>query len=121
MKCTHTKLDGTQCGANAMKESEFCFSHNPKVQKEKELAVTKGGRAPKPRKDAESLPSMPLRTADDIAALIQDTINRVRTEPMTHQKANCIGYLAGIALKAFEVGRLDEQVQLIQNVLGLRK
>ncbi len=102
-----------------MHDSEFCFSHNPETAAEKELAVLQGGLAPKVRKEPELLKPIPLRTTEDVVFLIQDTINRVRTEPMTHQKANSVGYLAGIALKAFETGRLEEQLKLIQNALNL--
>ncbi len=104
-----------------MHDSDFCFSHNPETVAEKELAVLQGGLAPKVRKEPELLEPIHLRTAEDIVLLIQDTINRVRTEPMTHQKANSVGYLAGIALKGFELGRIEEQLNLIQSVLKLRK
>ena len=40
---------------------------------------------------------------------------------MTHQKANCIGYLANIALKAFEVGELDEKMDLVNSVILERR
>jgi hypothetical protein len=104
-----------------MHNSEFCFSHNPETVVEKGLAVLEGGRAPKVRKEPVILEPIPLQTIEDITSLIQDTINRVRTEPMTHQKANSIGYLAGIALKGFELSRIEEQLRLIQSVLKTRK
>ncbi len=121
MKCQHIKPDGTQCGANAMADAEFCFSHNPETQEGKAAAVLKGGQAIKPRKEDVPLEPLSVKSTQDILALIQDTINRVRTEPMTHQKANCIGYLANIALKALEVGELDEKLELINTLILERK
>lgn len=44
MKC-HQKIDGKQCGANAMRDSQFCYHHNPKInQDEKHRAQVKGGQ-----------------------------------------------------------------------------
>jgi hypothetical protein len=120
MKCTHIKPDGTKCSANAMTESEFCFSHNPDSQEDKELAVLKGGLAPK-KKEEQALEPLPVNTPNEVLALIQDTINRVRSSPMTHQKANCIGYLASIALKTMEVGELGEKIELINSLILERK
>lgn len=121
MKCQFTKPDGTQCKANAMSQSSYCFSHNPDTQAEKELAVLKGGLAPKPRKDAEPLEPVELKTTEDIVGLLADTINRIRVEPLSHQRANAIGYLCGVLLKAIEVGRLDDQLKLVQSILDQRK
>jgi hypothetical protein len=119
MQCTYIKADGTQCNAQAMTQSEFCFSHDPETQEDKELAVRKGGLAPKGKE--EPLPPMPITNPTEILALIHDTINRVRTSPMTHHKANCIGYLASIALKTMEVGELDEKLELINSLILERK
>lgn len=121
MKCQFIKPDTTQCKANAMIGAEFCFTHNPDVQDEKEMAVIKGGLALKPRKDAELMPHISIKNVDDVMALIEDTLNRVRTEPMTHQKANCIGYLANIAIKALEVGELDDKLDLVNSIILERK
>lgn len=114
MKCKLTKQNGTQCNANAMIGVEYCFSHNPNTKDKKKKAVIKGGLALKPRKDAKQLEPLPLKSVADIQELIEDTINRVRTEPMTHQKANCIGYLANIALKTLEVGELEERLASVE-------
>jgi len=90
-----------------MEGSEFCFSHNPKTQEDKKKAVLKGGLSPKPRKEAKSLEPLSIRSIEDILMIIEDTINRVRTEPITHQKANCIGYLANVALRIFQQGDFE--------------
>jgi len=43
MQCTYIKTDNSQCQAHAMKESQFCFTHNPNTQEERRLAVIRGG------------------------------------------------------------------------------
>ncbi len=43
MKCKSVKTDETECNANCVRGSDYCFSHNPDYSNEKQLAVTKGG------------------------------------------------------------------------------
>jgi hypothetical protein len=119
MQCIHIKQDGEQCNAHAIAESKFCFSHDPDTKEEKELAVLKGGLAPKGK--TEPLEPLPINNPQEVLSLLQDTINRIRTAPMTHQKANSIGYLASIALKTMEVGELDEKIELINSLIIERK
>jgi len=121
MKCQFIKPNGEQCEANAMEGVNYCFTHNPETQAEKEQAVLKGGLAPKPRKEAKPLAPISVRSTKDILALLEDTINRVRTEPITHQKANCIGYLANISIKALEVDELDEKLEFVRGLISERK
>lgn len=100
---------------------KYCFTHNPETKTKKELAILRGGIAPKPRKEEKPLPPISVRSIEDVLVLIEDTINRVRTEPITHQKANCIGYLANISLKALEVGEIDEKLELVNSLILGRK
>jgi len=47
MKCVYKKTNGDRCGANSMKDSKFCFVHNPKTREEHSLAVIKRGKLSK--------------------------------------------------------------------------
>lgn len=102
-----------------MAGNDYCFTHNPEVQGDKKLAVLKGGLALK--KNERQLEPVKVRTIEDVLTLVEDTINRIRTEPMTHQKANSIGFLANIALKVLEVGELDDKLELINSLILQRK
>jgi hypothetical protein len=102
MKCTYTKLDGNDCRAESMVGAGLCFSHNPESRKQKKLAATRGGLAPKTNYIAKQLKPIKVTDAEDLKHLINDSINRVRTEPFTHHKANSVGYLSNILLKIFQ-------------------
>jgi hypothetical protein len=119
MQCQFIKEDGSQCGAMAMKEATFCFSHNPDTQEEKQLAVQKGGFASK-KTDMNLIP-VDIKTPQQVAALLEDTINRVRNGEIPPNIANTIGYLAGHMLKALEVSEMDQRVEMIESVLFQRK
>jgi len=119
MQCTYLKQDGSQCGANAMKESQFCFSHNPDTQKEKHLATVKGGE--NSRAVELSLPPMSLQEPKEVVSLLGDTINGVRSGGIPPNIANTVGYLAGHLIKAMEVANLAGRLEMVESVLIERK
>ena len=67
--------------------------------------------------------SFRLKTAQDALALIEEQVNAVReeSEAGTLEKARCIGYLAGIALKAVEAADLSARLEAVEQVLRRRK
>lgn len=117
-KCTHTKGDGTQCGAYAMTGAEFCYLHNPAIPDEKKRqAQTRGGEGRALMTIAEPLPLMRLETPSDAIMLIADTINRVRAGELDVRIANCIGVLSGHLIKAFETAQLKDKVEMIDRIV----
>jgi hypothetical protein len=115
MKCCYIKSNKEQCSANAMTGSKFCFSHNPDTKKEKLVAVIKGGKAPK--KNHSSLPPIPLNQPKDVVGLLTTTINEVREGSIELRIANCIGYLSGHLIKAFEITDLEDRISKIEKTL----
>ena len=119
MNCKYIKADGEQCRANAMKNSDYCFAHNPDTQTERHLAVVKGGL--NSRRVALYLEPLSIRTPQEIGLLLEDTINRVRGGEIPSNIANSIGFLAGHALRALEASDLDQRIEIVESVLSLRR
>ncbi len=117
--CIYIKPDGERCQAKAMKDSKYCFTHNPDTQIEKHLAVVKGGLNSKRVK--LHLQPLSIKTPQEISMLLEDTINKVRSGEMPPNIANTIGYLAGHALKALEASNLDQRVEMVESILLERK
>jgi len=117
--CKYIKQDGEQCQAKAIKESDYCFTHNPATKIEKHLAVVKGGLASKKVKLA--LEPLSIKTPQEVGKLLEDTINGVRSGEIPPKIANTIGYLAGHALKALEASNLDQRVEIVESILLERK
>jgi len=117
MKCEFIKSDGSQCHANAMSNSDYCYLHNPEIAEEtKRLNQIKGGKN-RAVMLKEALPPMKIQTPDDTVSLLADTIGRVRGGEMDIKVANCLGFLCGHLLKAFEVARLNDKVELIERIV----
>lgn len=119
MQCQFTKSDGEQCRAKSMAEATFCFSHNPESREDKHLAVVKGGL--NSRNLELNLPTLDLKTPQQVIKLLEDTINRVREGGVPPNIANTVGYLAGHLLKAIEISNLDKRIEMVESILIERK
>jgi hypothetical protein len=117
MKCIFIKPNGDQCGANAMRGSDYCYLHNPDIsQEDKRVAQTRGGEA-RAVAIKTALPEIPLNTPNDTITLMADTIKQVRAGKMDIRVANCLGFLTDKILKAFEVARLNDKVEFIERII----
>lgn len=117
MKCQQI-INGKQCGANAMKNNDYCYLHNPKISEDEKLkAQTKGGLN-RSLTISEPLKSIEINNAKDITQLLAETINQVRDGSLDCRIANTIGFLAGITLKSFEVSNLEERINKIESTIN---
>jgi len=117
MKCEFIKPDGQKCEAYAIKDSEFCYFHNPDISDEEKREAQSNGGKTKALTLKEPLPALPLKMPDDAVLLVADTISRVRAGTLDIRTANCLGFLADKLLKAFEIARLNDKVEMIGQVL----
>ena len=121
MQCSFMKPDGTQCNANAMSGLDYCYTHNPDISdEEKREAKQRGGQA-RALTIANPLPVLPINEPNDAVLLIADTINRVRAGELDIKTANCLGFLSDKLLRAFEVSKLNDRVEIIERVILEKK
>ena len=114
MKCIYLKPNGEQCGANAMGSSDYCYLHNPEISQEEKQAVrVKGGKI-KSLVPINALPPIKIEKTRDIMALLTETINQVRGGSLDCRVGNTIGYLAGVAIKDYEISELEERLERIE-------
>ena len=121
MKCEFIKPDGTKCEAHAIKDSEFCYFHNPDISDEEKRKAQSNGGKTKALTLKEPLPALPLKMPDDAVLLVADTISRVRAGTLDIRTANCLGFLADKLLKAFEIARLNDRLEVIERVILEKK
>lgn len=120
-RCKFIKSNGKQCEAWAMKDSNYCFLHNPDISdKEKKTIQSKGGQANK-IKVLKPLPPIKINHSKDIVLLLEDTINKVRGGEMDLKVANCLGYLAGHLIKAIEIAKLEDRIETVERVILERR
>jgi len=119
MKCKFVKSTGEQCQANAIKNSDYCFMHDPNKIQERTLAVKKGGLAPK-KFLLNNQDEVTLETAQDAKRFLAMVINGVwQGKIPATPVANTLGFLIRCFLDAHEKAdietRLDEIEERIKN------
>jgi hypothetical protein len=79
------------------------------------LAIAQRGR--------KSLAPRPLDTHQDVVDLLREQIEAIRLESLAGplEKGRVIGYLAGIARRTIETGRIAERLAMLEAILKNRK
>lgn len=116
MQCKYIKPDQQRCRANAVLDSDYCFSHDPEYETEKALAVKQGGLN---RRLVQNYgEEIIIETPEDIRNLLAETINMIRTGKMPcPQPANSIGFLARCWLDANDASITKAKLEEILNRL----
>lgn len=117
MKCQFVKPDDNECKANAMRDAEFCYLHNPKISEdEKYFSQSRGGKG---NKHTLQVPLEPIKVKNpsDVVVLLEDTINKVRSGELDLRTANCIGYLSGHITKALEIANIEKRIEIIERAV----
>lgn len=108
-----------------MKGGAFCFFHEPSMIEKRAAANLHGGklraqererRAPKDRIDPHAA-DYPLANEKDALRILEQTVNQLRRGEIGGSTAHAVGYLTGIALKAFSQGDTDHRLQDLEEQL----
>lgn len=115
-KCKFIKPNGEGCSANAIQNSDYCFSHDPNQYTAKLAAVTKGGLNRKLYQEYGK--AVDINTVEDVKDLLAETINMVRTGKMpASQPANSIAYLCRCWLDANANLEIESRIEAVEQKL----
>jgi hypothetical protein len=67
VKCGETKRDGSPCTLQALRDSDFCWAHDPRNAEKRRSGQSRGGRS-KPLKDLTTLKEKLVQLGDDVMA-----------------------------------------------------
>jgi len=110
-------ISNLQCEGFAISGSEYCLSHDPYSKDIRTERAKSGGKSNSSQFVNDPLEPINLKSASDISKALEKTINEVRTGKISIKAANTLGYLLGIALKAYQVTELDTKLDSINRVL----
>ncbi len=116
MQCSYMKQDGSQCWANAMSGSEYCWFHAPEVDYDRRSASQRGGQVKRTGLYAELAP-IPLKKIDDIPGFLMDTIQQLRGGFISGKIAVTLGYLCSKLMRSFETAELNASIKRIEKKL----
>ena len=120
MKCQFRKKDHSRCRANAQPENGLCVFHDPAKAADGQRARRAGGvRRSRPAVVLPAdTPDLPMGNVNDVAALLTDSINRLRKGQLDPRVANATGYLTSVLLRALEQGPVEERLARIESTLA---
>ncbi len=112
IQCLH-EGNGKQCQAYAIKDSEYCFFHNPGSAKKRAEARKKGGFNRRVLKSNQH-EYHAISSIKDINTILEKTINEACSLESSHSNLRTIAHLCQIAMKGQELGNLEERVNAIE-------
>ena len=115
--CRHVRTCGKPCRAVPQHGSDYCFFHDPRKAAQRTAARRTGGQRGHAAVLPADTPECMVKTAVDVIALLGLTINQVRTGRLDPRVGNCIGYLAGVVLKATEQGKMEERLAALESIV----
>jgi len=118
-QCEATNRHGQRCGSTAMVGRPFCFSHDPMHGVERQEARRRGGfRTRTPLAGVEGHST--LCCVEDILALLEETLADTRLLENSAQRSKTLVSIALAALKALEIGELEERLEALERQFGER-
>ncbi len=112
VQCLHEE-NGKKCQAYAIKDSEYCFFHNPESAKKRAEARKKGGFNRRVLKSTRH-EYHPIKTVNDVNAILESAINEACSLESSQSQLRILAYLCQIALKGQELGNLEERLNALE-------
>lgn len=120
--CKATTKDGTPCQAPPLKDGPYCYHHEPSIATERRaqkrraaLTMHHGGAGKKNR------PKVDIQSVADVLDLLSTAASDLKSRKPSVQRARAIAYVSTAALKALEVGELEERLAKLEETLAARR
>ena len=111
--CKATRTDGSRCQAQLVRESDFCFWHNPASRRQMIEASRRGGL----RRIAD-LPEADLLTPARARAILAAVVQAVAGGALGNSTARTIGYLLLTEARIREGHELQKRVESLEEAVA---
>ena len=98
--------------------SPYCFAHSPERSRERAEARKKGGHNSRTPSSARAVEPVRLRDVASVQTVLEGAVMDTLRQENSAQRSRTLGYLAGMALRALEVGELEERLTALEARLG---
>jgi hypothetical protein len=121
-QCQAITRRGEPCRAWAIEGSAFCYMHDPDLAADRKRAQARGGQARHARdlSGATDYEGLTFERAADAVSIVAAAIRDTGRLENSIARNRCLGYLAGVALKALEITELAERMEAIERTLSQR-
>jgi len=104
------------CKAHPLRDSDYCYQHDPKRIKERTAARARGGRtsmAPKTLANAD----YKLKTISEVKIMLRDITNASLRGDIDLNRAKTAGYLASLIITCLKDYDLEKRMEKIEEIL----
>jgi hypothetical protein len=118
--CAGIKADGGRCGAQAMRNSQWCINHDPDKVEARRRRASKGGKRGgrgRPQAELAEVKSILRSLADDV---IKGTTDR-QAAAVAGQLLNTVIRAIGMEMRVREVEELAREVEELREMVELNK
>ena len=120
--CIAVKDDGSPCRAPPLQNSDYCSMHDPAHAGEMAEARRLGGlRRRKEKAVAGAYDIQDLENVGNVRRLIQIAVMDTLSLENSIARSRTIAYLAGVSLKAIEVGDIEDRLKSLEATVAPRK
>jgi hypothetical protein len=95
------------CGMAPMRNSEWCFNHDPTRVADRARARKLGGQRGNRAAAGPAADPVPLRNVADILALVEQVVGDAYAMDLSAERCRVLLTAAGQAMKAIEVGEIE--------------
>jgi hypothetical protein len=93
--------------------SNYCFAHDPASARARAASRKKGGRNRR-TPDGELPDGVTLRSVNTIQQVLEQVVGVTLKQSNSARRSRTLGYLLGIALRALEVGELEDRITALE-------
>jgi hypothetical protein len=117
--CAGIKADGTRCGAQAMRNSQWCIGHDPEQAEARRRRASKGGKRGGRGRPVAELAALPVENAELRERLLAGEL-QPGVAAVAVQSINTDIRAVSAALKAREQEELEQRLEYLEELLEQR-
>ncbi len=118
-RCAGIKADGGRCQAQAIRDTEWCFSHHPDYEDARRHRATKGGKRGGRGRPVAELGALRVENAEIRERLLAGKL-KPHVAAVAVQSINADARLVATTLKAKETEELAREVEELRTLLDER-
>lgn len=120
--CQMTNEEGQPCSAPPMRNSNFCFFHDPDKAQQRESARRAGGieRSRPIAVLSADTPDVSLKNHAQVLELLPDLVNRTLKGEVDPKVIHAVTALLNILMKALELSEVEKRLNALETLLRQR-
>lgn len=113
-RCAGIRADGGRCGAQAIRENQWCFNHHPDYEEQRQRRASKGGKRGGRGRPQSELSDLKTRLSELADSVLAGTVDR--------SDAAVVGQLLGTMIRAIKTElEVRQQQEIIERVEALEQ